>query len=293
MVNLLYNIPMYDIISNFVDYLEIEKGLSNNTIEAYRRDITSFSDFCMVEDLNLITRLHVSTFIMNLRDENITPSSIARKLSALKSFFKWACANGYSQSNPISTIETAKLPKHLPKVLTLNEINTIMNSDMSIYEKVIIELLYSCGFRVSELCNLKIEDINLKAKNIICTGKGSKQRLVPFGDAALVIIKEYLSEREYILNRCNIDSNLLLISETGKFVSRQDVYRLVHRLGELIHKEISPHTLRHTFATHLLENGADLRVVQELLGHSDVSTTQLYTHVSKKRLKEIYFSVNN
>ena len=283
---------MYNLISDFLEYLEIEKGLSSNTIDAYRRDLSFFSDFCMVEDLNLITRLHISSYIMNLRDENIAPSSISRKISALKSFFKWACANNYSSSNPISTIEPAKLPKHLPKVLSLNEVNTILCTDMLLYERVIVELLYSCGLRVSELCSLKVNDINIKAKNIICTGKGSKQRLIPFGESALNIVNDYLIERSYVVSKFNLSSERLIISDTGRCITRQDVYRLIHRLGTLINKEISPHTLRHTFATHLLENGADLRVVQELLGHSDVSTTQLYTHVSKKRLKEIYFAVN-
>ncbi len=283
---------MYELLSDFIDYIEIEKGLSYNTIEAYRRDIYGFIDFCNESDINNITRLHISSFIMDLREKDIAPSSISRKVSALKSFFKWACANEYLTNNPISSIEPAKLPKHLPKVLSQNEINTILNNNLTIIERVIVELLYSCGLRVSELCNLKLNDINIKSKSIICFGKGSKERLIPFGDYALNIINEYLTERETIINTFSISTQLFLISDNGKQITRQDVYRIIHRLGELIHKEISPHTLRHTFATHLLENGADLRVVQELLGHSDVATTQLYTHISKKRLKDIYFSVN-
>ncbi|DAA96517.1 TPA: tyrosine recombinase [Candidatus Gastranaerophilales bacterium HUM_9] len=283
---------MYELISEFISYIEIEKGLSENTSLAYRRDITSFADFCDTEIAN-ITKLHVNSFILYLRDENLTQSSISRKISALKSFFKWACANQYIKNNPISFIEQAKLPKHLPKVLSINDIINISKLDLSTTEKVIIELLYSCGLRVSELCNLKINNINLKAQHIICIGKGSKERLIPFGDYAKKILISYLEYRENIKINPDTDTKRLLITADGRNLNRQDIYRLIHSIGKTIHKEISPHTLRHTFATHLLDNGADLRIVQELLGHSDVSTTQLYTHISKKRLKDIYFKINN
>lgn len=283
---------MYELISEFISYIEIEKGLSENTSLAYRRDITSFADFCDTEIAN-ITKLHVNSFILYLRDENLTQSSISRKISALKSFFKWACANQYIKNNPISFIEQAKLPKHLPKVLSINDIINISKLDLSTTEKVIIELLYSCGLRVSELCDLKINNINLKAQHIICIGKGSKERLIPFGDYAKKILISYLEYRENIKINPDTDTKRLLITADGRNLNRQDIYRLIHSIGKTIHKEISPHTLRHTFATHLLDNGADLRIVQELLGHSDVSTTQLYTHISKKRLKDIYFKINN
>lgn len=283
---------MYELISEFISYIEIEKGLSENTSLAYRRDITSFADFCDTEIAN-ITKLHVNSFILYLRDENLTQSSISRKISALKSFFKWACANQYIKNNPISFIEQAKLPKHLPKVLSINDIINISKLDLLTTEKVIIELLYSCGLRVSELCNLKINNINLKAQHIICIGKGSKERLIPFGDYAKKILISYLEYRENIKINPDTDTKKLLITADGRNLNRQDIYRLIHSIGKTIHKEISPHTLRHTFATHLLDNGADLRIVQELLGHSDVSTTQLYTHISKKRLKDIYFKINN
>ncbi len=283
---------MYELISEFISYIEIEKGLSENTSLAYRRDITSFADFCDTEIAN-ITKLHVNSFILYLRDENLTQSSISRKISALKSFFKWACANQYIKNNPISFIEQAKLPKHLPKVLSINDIINISKLDLTTTEKVIIELLYSCGLRVSELCDLKINNINLKAQHIICIGKGSKERLIPFGDYAKKILISYLEYRENIKINPDTDTKKLLITADGRNLNRQDIYRLIHSIGKTIHKEISPHTLRHTFATHLLDNGADLRIVQELLGHSDVSTTQLYTHISKKRLKDIYFKINN
>lgn len=279
---------MYELISEFIDYIEIEKGLSENTSQAYRRDITSFMDFCDT-DINNITKLHVNSFILSLKEQKLTQTSISRKISALKSFFKWACANNYINNNPISFIEQAKLPKHLPKVLSTSDILNLTNLNLSIKEKVVIELLYSCGLRVSELCNLEINNINLKAQHIICFGKGSKERIIPFGDYAKNILQKYLEYRETIAQQ----SKKLLLQEDGRETNRQDIYRIIHSLGKLLNKDISPHTLRHTFATHLLDNGADLRIVQELLGHSDVSTTQLYTHISKKRLKDIYFKINN
>ena len=284
---------MYSILSDYIDYIDIEKGLSKNTLDAYRRDISAFIDFCAEDDINVITRLHVSAYIMDLHENNISPASIARKLSAIKSFFKWACANEIIKINPLSSIETAKLPKHLPKVLSESEINQLITKNTNLTEKVILELLYSCGLRVSELCNLNISDINIEAKTILCFGKGSKERLIPFGEYACNAIKDYLKTREIYILKNNLFTKRLLISENGRPITRQDVYRIIHKLGKEINKDISPHTLRHTFATHLLENGADLRVVQELLGHSDVATTQLYTHISKKRLKEIYFNINN
>ena len=159
---------------------------------------------------------------------------------------------------------------------------------------LIVELLYGCGLRVSELVNLKTSDIDIKSKYVKCFGKGSKERIIPFGKKAKDAIINYLKTRDIIIAKYNlINPDKLFIKESGKFITRQDVYNFIHKQGEKIHKNISPHTLRHTFATHLLENGADLRVVQELLGHSDVSTTQLYTHITKKRLKEVYFAINN
>ena len=159
-------------------------------------------------------------------------------------------------------------------------------------EKVIMELLYGAGLRVSELVNLKVSDIDLNAKYLRCFGKGSKERIIPIGDKAKHAIKIYLKHRELYLKRGKSNEKKLLIKENGSAMTRQDVYVFIRQQGEHLAKHISPHTLRHSFATHMLENGADLRVVQELLGHSDVSTTQLYTHVSKKRLKEIYFAIN-
>jgi len=284
---------MFQLLSQYLEYLEIEKGLSMNTVDAYRRDLEVFleqNSDC--ENFDNFKRTHINNYIMFLHDKKYAPSSIMRKIAALKGFFRWACSNELCTVNPTITLEQPKLPKHLPKVLTLNEIETILKSNLNIEEHLIVELLYSCGLRVSELVNLTVGNINLSSKYIICKGKGDKERMIPIGEIAKKVITKYLEERKMIVDKFGLNTNRLLLKGNGNFVTRQDIYKLIHQRGKLIGKNISPHTLRHSFATHLLENGADLRIVQELLGHSDVSTTQLYTHVSKKRLKDVYFSIN-
>ncbi len=279
------------ILSEYLEFLEIEKGLAENTLEAYRRDLSGFFDFCGDIDVSEIKRTQINSYIRNLHEKHFSPTSIMRKIASLRGFFKWACINEVIKSNPALTLEQPKVPQKLPKVMTVEEINNLLNQNLTKIQKVIVELLYGCGLRVSELVNIKITDYNLNSKYLECTGKGSKDRIVPLGKKAVKAIKNFLPERDYNLQKYNKQSKYLLINEHGKQVTRQEVYTFIHESGKRLHKSISPHTLRHTFATHLLENGADLRVVQELLGHSNVSTTQLYTHISKKRLKEVYFSI--
>ena len=281
---------MYEIISQYLEYLELEKGLSSNTIDAYRRDLYDFA--AGVEDIDKVDRITINSYIRTLKERKLAPTSVIRKVASLRGFFKWTTSMNILEKNPASTLEQPKVPQRLPKVISLKEIEEIFQTNLKPLELVIMELLYSCGLRVSELVNLKINDVDLASKYIRCFGKGSKERIVPFGSKALEAVKKYLPERELIFKKYNLNSKRLLVLENGRFINRQDVYNLIHEHVKMIHKNISPHTLRHSFATHLLENGADLRVVQELLGHSDVSTTQLYTHISKKRLKDVYFSIN-
>lgn len=279
------------ILAEYLNFLDVEKGLSQNTIDAYNRDLSDFFDFCEVE-LDEIQRTQINSYIRNLHEKKYSPTSIMRKIASLRGFFKWACANEIIKTNPALTLEQPKVPQRLPKVISPQEIEEILNQNLNKTEKVIVELLYGCGLRVSELVNLKINDYDLNGKYLECTGKGSKDRIVPLGKKAIIAIKNYLPEREYLIQKFNLATKNLLINDKGKTINRQEVYTFIHNHGKMLNKTISPHTLRHSFATHLLENGADLRVVQELLGHSDVSTTQLYTHISKKRLKEVYFSIN-
>lgn len=283
------------ILAEYIEYLDIEKGLSQNTTDAYRRDLSEFWDFCNtneVEELENVSRNIISLYILNLHDKKYSATSIMRKIASLRGFYKWLCANEYCKINPTLTIEQPKLPKKLPKVVSVKEIEEMLSDNLTDRQSLIIELLYGCGLRVSELVNLKVSDISIKSKYLQCTGKGSKDRIVPLGSKAILALKKYFPQREFIISKYNIENNRLLITDEGKNITRQDIYNFIHSEGKKFHKGISPHTLRHSFATHLIENGADLRVVQELLGHSDVSTTQLYTHISKKRLKEVYFAIN-
>ena len=280
------------ILAEYLEYLELERGLSQNTIDAYRRDILMFLDYSQHPEFDNITRMGINSYIRFLREENYSPTSVIRKIASIRGFFKWLCANEMCKFDPTLTIERPKIPQRLPKVMTISEIEEILRENLSKTEKVIVELLYGCGLRVSELTNLKINNFDLSAKYLTAFGKGSKERIIPIGKMAIKAIKEYLPFRDFLLKKFRLDTKILLINENGKNMTRQEVYIFIHELGKKIHKNISPHTLRHSYATHLLENGADLRVVQELLGHSDVATTQLYTHISKKRLKDVYFAIN-
>ena len=281
---------MYQIIGEYLEYLELEKGLSQNTIDAYRRDLSDFAQ--NVEDIHTINRMNINAYVRTLRERKLAPTSVIRKVASLRGFFKWATSSGILEKNPAATLEQPKTPQRLPKVVSVKEIDEMLHNNLTPLEHVMMELLYSCGLRVSELVNLKLNDIDLSSKYVRCFGKGSKERIIPIGEQAKAMLEEYFPTRDLLIKKYNLTTKNLLIKDNGHFVTRQDVYNFIHAQGKLIHKNISPHTLRHSFATHLLENGADLRVVQELLGHSDVSTTQLYTHISKKRLKEVYFSIN-
>ena len=242
--------------------------------------------------LDEVDRTYINNYIRGLKERKLAPSSVIRKVASLRGFFKWATSMNIIQKNPASTLEQPKVPQRLPKVVSIKEIEEILLADLSELQLVMVELLYSCGLRVSELVNLKLNDIDMNSKYVRCFGKGSKERIIPIGGKAIQALNKYLPQRELVFKKYNLNSKKLLVNDLGRYINRQEVYNFIHACGKKIHQNISPHTLRHSFATHLLENGADLRVVQELLGHSDVSTTQLYTHISKKRLKDVYFSIN-
>lgn len=283
-------------VAEYLEYLQAERGLSQNTIDAYRRDLTAFCDFLYelgsIDEFEKITRTHINYFIKDLHDKKYNPTSVTRKIAAIRGWFRWLSANDVIKTDPSLSVELPRLSKKLPKVMTTTEIENILKNNLNTLESAMLELLYGAGLRVSELVNLELNSIELTARYVRCFGKGSKERIIPIGEKAKKAVNTFLKERELIVKRYKLDTKRFFIKENGKLVTRQDVYVFIKRQGELLKKHISPHTLRHSFATHMLENGADLRVVQELLGHSDVSTTQLYTHVSKKRLKEVYFSIN-
>lgn len=283
-------------IAEYLEYLQAERGLAQNTIDAYRRDLTAFCDFlyklASIDDFEKIVRNHINYYIKELHDKNYTPTSVTRKIAAIRGWFRWLSANGIIKNDPSLGVELPKLTKKLPKVMSVAEIENILKNHLTDIETAVLELLYGAGLRVSELVNLELNNIEMASRYVRCIGKGSKERIIPIGEKAVNSLKTYLKKRELLIKKFKLDTKKLFIKENGKTVTRQDVYVFIRKQGELLKKHISPHTLRHSFATHMLENGADLRVVQELLGHSDVSTTQLYTHVSKKRLKEVYFSIN-
>ena len=284
-------------LSNYMDFLCLERGLSENTQEAYRNDLMEFVNFLAkngIEKFDDIQRVHINLFIRELRKQELAPTSVSRKIASLRGWFKWMMGLELIKFDPTVSLEQPKLSKHLPKVLSISEVDTLLSQELPLLSKVILEILYATGMRVSELSNLNLDNINLKHNYVKCSGKGSKERLVPMGKIAKDTLVSYLEQRTLIVEKYEIESKYLLLHDNGRKVTRQDIYHLIADLGEkVLNKHITPHTLRHSFATHLLENGADLRVVQELLGHSDVATTQLYTHISKKRLKDVYFSINS
>jgi len=279
-------------LNEYLMFLELEKGLSKNTILAYQNDIMSFLDFIKTQKLNETKRKDISQFIKSLAKNEMSASSITRKIASLKGFFKFLSSKEKIEKNPMLSVSSPKIPKKLPRVLTISEIDEILRHHLSLFENTIIELLYSTGIRVSELAKLEYKNINLSQRLIKVFGKGSKERIIPINKKCAGILKKYLKKRETIELKYG-KNQYLFLKEDGSKITRQYVYSLIRKQGELIDRKISPHTIRHSFATHLLEHGADLRVVQELLGHASIVTTQLYTHISKNTLKEVYFKINN
>ena len=280
----------------FIDYLRVEKGLASNSISAYSGDLKKYTKYLKREGLTDpkdVTRKNITDFLFLLR-KNIAPISIARILSAIKSFHKFLLREKISGQDPSGLIETPKLEKNIPNFLTLDEVTEILKAPnlkktQGIRERAILELMYATGLRVSELVKLKAPDVNLDVGFIKCKGKGSKERIVPLGGVASRFLQKYLDEaRDKLLGKKI--TPYIFLAQGGRAISRQSVWKMMKAMVKKcrIKKKVSPHTLRHSFATHLLENGADLRSVQEMLGHSSITTTQIYTHVNQRRLKKIH-----
>lgn len=283
----------YPLISEYLEYLAGERALSNNTIKSYSVDLTSFADFLKDQEITTLSEISKQTlnsYIRHVRASGYSATTINRKIVCLRGWFEWLENLELIDSNPTVNLEQPKIERFLPKVLTTKEIESLIERAKHPADKAIVEMLYSSGLRVSELINLKIADVNLNAKYLKCKGKGNKERLLPFGNKVKYALTYYL-DRRFSPNEELNPAEYLFVNKKGNRLERQDIWRLIKRLAAPLQKNVSPHTLRHSFATHLLENGADLRIVQELLGHSDISTTQIYTHVSKKRLKDVYFSI--
>ena len=281
------------ILKRYEQYLRFEKSLSAHTLDAYLRDLDKLCQFLKDEGINLldVSLEHLETFTAGLRDAGICPRSQARILSGIRSFYRYLVLEDYLEADPCELLESPQTGFHLPEVLTLEEIDNLIESiDLSTREgqrnRAILETLYSCGLRVTELCNLKLSDLYLEEGFIKITGKGEKQRLVPISPRAIRELQLYFIDR----NTMDISSgyeDFVFISRKGKNISRIMVFHIIKVLSEAIGltKSISPHTFRHSFATHLLEGGANLRAIQCMLGHESIGTTEIYTHMDTHRLR--------
>ena len=282
-----------DILSKYKVYLRLEKSLSDNTVSAYLADISKLFQFLKDEQIHPldVTLDNLETFSANLRDLGIQPRSQARILSGIRSFYHYLILEDYLQADPSELLESPQIGLHLPEILTLEEIDTLIESiDLSTNEgqrnRTILETLYSCGLRVSELCNLKLSDLYLEEGFIKVEGKGCKPRLIPISPRAIRELQLYFLDRNQISIKKDYE-DYVFISKRGKNISRITVFHIIKTLAEAIgmKKTISPHTFRHSFATHLLEGGANLRAIQCMLGHESIGTTEIYTHIDKNRLR--------
>jgi integrase/recombinase XerD len=290
---------MEDGLKDFTHYLIVEKGLASNTIVSYERDLKSYLKYLKnVENLknfNEVQRPHIVHFLAHLKDQGKSSRTLARHVASIRSFHQFLLREKAADHDPSVHIESPQLEKTLPKVLSLEEVETLLESpDASthygIRDKAMLELLYATGIRVSELIGLKLGDVHVTMGFVRCIGKGNKERIIPIGHTAIEAIEQYVQKgRPLFVSKKNHDDALFL-NHHGRGLTRQGFWKILKGLARDagIQKELTPHTLRHSFATHLLENGADLRAVQEMLGHADISTTQIYTHVTKTRLKDVY-----
>jgi integrase/recombinase XerC len=281
---------MKDYINKFLRYLEVEKAVSGHTLRAYRKDIEEFSEYSKTE-LHEIDLLDVRGFVAGQIRNGLSKTTVSRRLSSIRSFFKFLHREGYIKTNPAKLISNPKVPKLLPRFLSVDDVFSLVDKPdgtgfLPIRDKAILELLYSSGLRVSELSGINIDDINIKESLVKIRGKGRKERIVPIGSKAIDAIKSYMIER---ILRKNKDK-ALFFNRMGTRLTDRGVRRIVVKYAKALamNGQIGPHTLRHTFASHLLQGGADLRVIQELLGHSSLSTTQKYTHLDITHLMDIY-----
>jgi integrase/recombinase XerD len=285
-------------VKEYLAHIKLEKNLSNNTVLSYKNDIHAFVSFLKdsdIDDPSDISSDNIGGFFKTLKELGLSGTSSARYFSSLKGFFLYLLKNKYIVKNPIEKITAPKMSKKLPGVLDINEIEKILsapnvNDKLGLRDKAILELFYACGTRVSELINLKVSDLFFDDEIIRVFGKGSKERLIPIGSSAIQWIGEYLKKsRPLLMKKSKSENNLFLNSRASK-LSRMGIWKIIDRYVKEagIKKDVHPHTFRHSFATHLLEGGADLRAVQEMLGHADISTTQIYTHIDRDYIKQIH-----
>jgi integrase/recombinase XerD len=288
---------MEEFITAFLDYLSVERGLSRNTIASYREDLDQFAAFLKarsVSSMGAVTRGVISDFMFSQKNGGIAANSISRRLSCLRMYFRFLLRERIIRSDPTGLIDSPKLWKRIPETLSANEVEALLaqpnhRKPQGIRDRAILETLYATGMRVSEAADLRRENVNLDVGFVRCTGKGNKERIVPLGKKAVEAVKRYLDAARpgFLGGR---ECEFLFVSRLGKRISRQSLWKIIKKYASeaKIRKPIKPHILRHSFATHLLEHGADLRSVQEMLGHANIATTQIYTHVNKDRLKSVH-----
>lgn len=284
------------IVQKYINFLEKDKRLSLNTLQSYRRDIEQYITYLAEINLHNITNTNkttVITYLLNLQKKGRATSTISRNLASIRSFYQYVSKNKIIEQDPTSELESPKVEKKLPQILSTKEVELLLEqpkcTDLKGYrDKAMLELLYATGIRVTELISLNLTDINLEMGFIKCN-KGSRERMIPIGSIAISAIQEYLSKSRGLLIQKS-DEKALFVNINGRRLTRQGFWKIIKQYKNLakINKDITPHTLRHSFAAHLLENGADLRSIQEMLGHSDISSTQIYAQIAKNKIKEIY-----
>lgn len=286
---------MKTFIDDYLNYLLLEKRLAKNTLNSYQFDLDCFNDYFKKQNIYSINEEDITKYLEYLSNEKkLTPRTIERHLTTLRGFFKYLVKTECIKTDIMKNIENLKLNKYLPTTLTTDEIDKLMNikldTPFNYRTKAMLEMMYGSGLRVSELVNLTLNDIDLYNNTILINGKGSKERIVPLGEYAKEYLSLYLNVRSSLLKKQNGNSDKLFLNNHGKPITRNGFNFLLNNLlkEKGIEKKATPHTLRHSFATHMLDNGADLRTIQELLGHSDIVTTRIYTHISKKKIHENY-----
>lgn len=290
---------MNDRLQDFIHFMIVEKGLARNTVVSYERDLKSYLHYMQnverITELNDVARVNIVQFLGHLKQQGKSAKTLARHIASIRSFHQFLLREKAVDQDPTVHLETPQTERNLPKVLSMREVESLLeapdsSTPMGLRDKAMLELLYATGIRVSELINLNLDDIHLTMGFIKCIGKGNKERIIPIGKTATEVLESYLQHSRPKLRSAKYKTESLFLNHHGNRMTRQGFWKIIKKLAAeaVIEKELTPHTLRHSFATHLLENGADLRAVQEMLGHADISTTQIYTHVSKGRLKDVY-----
>lgn len=289
---------MEDGLRDFIHFLTVEKGLAKNTLISYERDLRAYMKFIItiddIKNWNDVRRSTILQFLARLKDQGKSSKTIARHIASIRSFHQFLLRDKQCDQDPTVHIDSPKPERALPKVLSMEEVEALMDypkgtDPLGLRNQAMLELMYATGMRVSELISLDVTDVHGTMGFVRCVGKGNKERIIPIGKTALKAIDEYLKNGRQKQLKTN-KTDALFLTNLGKRMSRQGFWKILKQLAEVadIQKEITPHTLRHSFATHLVMNGADLRSVQEMLGHADISTTQIYTHISNTRLKDVY-----